>query len=107
MSFADAQGEVVGSEIRDNDYGITIAGKSDVRVEGNVITNNLFDAVVFQAGAVGAVVGNTVVKNGGGIAVHEGAHAELADNIIGTNQSGTQLAPEVQPMRQLPPLSFA
>ena len=94
VSFADAQGEVVGNEIRDNDYGITIAGKSDVRVEGNVITNNLFEAVVFQAGAVGAVVGNTVVKNGGGIAVHEGAHAEMTDNIIGTNQSGIPMAPE-------------
>ena len=82
VSFADAQGEVVGNEIRNNDYGVTVAGKSDVRIEGNVITNNLYDAVVFQAGSKGAVVGNTLVKNGGGIAVHDGAHAELTGNRI-------------------------
>jgi len=94
VSFSDAQGEVVGNEIHHNDHGITIAGKSEVRVEGNMITNNLFEAVVFQAGSKGVVVGNTIVKNGGGIIVHDGAHAELADNIIGTNQSGIPVAPE-------------
>ena len=82
VSFSDAQGEVVGNEIHDNDYGITIAGKSDVRVEGNVIANNLYDAVVFQPGSRGAVVGNTLIKNGGGISVQDGAQADLKGNTI-------------------------
>src|SRR3989441_1137967 len=58
VSFVDAQGELIGSEVRDNDYGVTIAGKSDLRVEGNVIANNLYDAVVVQAGAKGTVLRN-------------------------------------------------
>jgi parallel beta-helix repeat protein len=73
---------VVGNEIHNNDYGITIAGKSDVRVEGNVIANNLYDAVVFQPGSRGAVVGNTLIKNGGGISVQDGAQADLKGNTI-------------------------
>ena len=81
VSFSDAQGEVIGNEIRDNDYGIKIAGKSDVRIEGNVIANSLYEAVVFQAGSKGAVIGNRLVKNGGGIVVHDGAQVDLKDNI--------------------------
>lgn len=82
VSFSDAQGEVVGNEIRDNDYGVTVAGKSDIRVEGNVIMNNLYDAVVFQAGSKGAAVGNRLIKNGGAISVQEGAQADLNGNTI-------------------------
>ncbi|HEV8244009.1 MAG TPA: pectinesterase family protein [Nitrospirales bacterium] len=82
VSFADAQGEVVGNEIRDNDHGVTVTGKSDVRIEGNVIANSLYEAVVFQAGSKGAVVGNRLIKNGGGIVVHDGAHVKQADNAV-------------------------
>lgn len=82
VSFSDAQGEVVGNEIRDNDYGVTVAGKSDVRVEGNVITNNAYEAVVFQTGSKGAAVGNRLIKNGGAISVQEGAQADLNGNTI-------------------------
>jgi len=82
VSFSDAQGEVMGNEIRDNDYGVTVAGKSDVRVEGNVIANNLYDAVVFQAGSKGTAVGNRLIKNGGAISVQEGALADLNGNTI-------------------------
>ena len=80
VSFSDAQGEVIGNDIRDNDYGVTVAGKSDVRVEGNVITNSLYDAVVFQAGSKGAVVGNRFVRNGGSVSVQDGAQADLQGN---------------------------
>ncbi len=82
VSFSDAQGEVVGNEIRDNDYGIKIAGKSDVRIEGNVIASSLYEAVVFQAGSKGAAVGNRLIKNGGGILVQDGAQVKQADNIV-------------------------
>jgi len=82
VSFVDTQGELVNNEVRDNDFGVTIAGKSDVRVEGNVIANNLYDAVVIQAGAKGTVRRNKLVKNGGTIAVQNGAQVEQADNIV-------------------------
>ena len=82
VSFSDAQGEVVGNEIRDNDHGITVAGKSDVRIEGNVIANNLYEAVVFQTGSTGVVAGNRLIKNGGAISVQDGAHADLNGNTI-------------------------
>lgn len=82
VSFSDAQGEVVGNEIRDNDYGVTVAGKSDVRIEDNVIANNLYDAVVFKTGSRGVVVGNRLVKNGGTILVQDGAQADLKGNSI-------------------------
>ena len=82
VSFVDAQGELIGSEVRDNDYGVTIAGKSDVRVEGNVIANSLYDAVMVQSGARGTILRNKLVKNGGTIAVQDGAHVEQADNAV-------------------------
>jgi len=81
VSFVDAQGELIDSEVRDNDYGVTIAGKSNVRVEGNVIANNRYDAVVVQAGAEGTVLRNRLVQNGGTIAVQDGAHVEQGDNV--------------------------
>jgi parallel beta-helix repeat protein len=86
VSFADAQGELNGNDIRDNDYGVTIAGKSDVRVEGNVIANNQYEGIVIQAGAKGTIVHNTIIKSGGGIKVQDGARAELIDNIISSVQ---------------------
>jgi len=82
VSFVDAQGELIDSEVRDNDYGVTIAGQSNVRVEGNVIANNRYDAVVVQAGAKGTVLRNRLVKNGGTIAVQDGAQVEQADNVL-------------------------
>jgi len=68
--------------VRDNDYGVTIAGKSDVRVEDNVIANNLHDAVVVQGGAQGTVLRNRLIKNGGTVAIQDGAHVEQADNPV-------------------------
>jgi len=82
VSFVDSQGELIGSEVRDNDHGVTVAGKSHVRVEGNVIANNLYDAVVFLQGSKGSVVGNRLLQNGGAISVQDGAHADLKGNSI-------------------------
>jgi nitrous oxidase accessory protein NosD len=84
VSFADARGELVENEIRNNDYGVTIAGKSDVLAERNVITNNQYEGIVVQAGAKGTIVRNTILKSGQGIKVEDGAHAELVGNIIAT-----------------------
>ena len=82
VSFADAQGELLENEIRHNDYGVTIAGKSDVRVERNFITDNLYAGIVVQTGAKGTLVRNTILKSGAGIKIEDGAKAELIGNII-------------------------
>ena len=86
VSFADAQGELVENEIRNNDYGVTISGKSNVRVEGNLIANNLYEGIVVQAGAKGTILRNTILKSGSGIKVQEGAQAELVGNVIPSSQ---------------------
>ena len=86
VSFADAQGELFENEIRNNDYGVTIAGKSDVRVEGNLIENNLYEGIVVQGGAKGTILRNTILKSGRGIQVLEGAKAELVGNVIPSSQ---------------------
>jgi parallel beta-helix repeat protein len=86
VSFADARAELVQNEIRNNDYGVTIAGKSDVLAERNVITNNQYSGIVVQAGAKSTIVRNTIVKSGQAIKVEDGAHAELVGNIIPSAQ---------------------
>ena len=44
--FADSEAVLIGNVIHDNDHGVSIAGKSNVRLERNVITRSLFEAVV-------------------------------------------------------------
>ena len=68
VQFADSQALLVGNFIHDNDHGVTIAGKSDVRLERNVITRSLFEGVVVTDRARAVLVSNTIAKNGGGAA---------------------------------------
>ena len=82
VSFADAQAELLKSAIRNNDYGVTIAGKSDVRVEENFFEKNAYDAVAVEAGAKAIIIGNTIVKGTGAIRVDDKAQAEVRDNKI-------------------------
>jgi nitrous oxidase accessory protein NosD len=96
VSFADAQAELLENEIRDNDYGVTIAGKSAVRMAGNVIRQNLIAGVVIQAGARGELIRNTIVQNGSGVAILDNASADLTGNVIGANQSGIQVASDAK-----------
>ena len=46
VQFADSEAVLIGNFIHDNDHGVSIAGKSNVRLERNVITRSLFEAVV-------------------------------------------------------------
>jgi hypothetical protein len=66
VQFADSEAVLIGSFIHDNDHGVSIAGKSSVRLERNVITRSLFEAVVVSGHAHAVIVSNTLVKNGGG-----------------------------------------
>jgi hypothetical protein len=96
VSFADAEGELTESDIRNNDYGVTIAGKSSVRLTANLIQDNLVAGVVLQGGAKGELVRNTIAKNGSGVIVLDDSRAELRGNIVGANRSGIQIATNAQ-----------
>ena len=96
VSFADAEAELTGNDIRNHDYGVTIAGKSSVRLIGNLIQNNLFAGVVLQGGAKAELLRNTIVKNDAGILVLDNSMAVLTGNIVGANKSGIQIAPQAR-----------
>ncbi len=93
VQFADSQAVLVGNLIHDNDHGVTIAGKSEVRLERNLITRSLFEGVVVTDSARAALVGNTIVKNGGGVAFLGTSRSEVSGNIVGLNKIGFLVGP--------------
>lgn len=93
VQFADSQGIVIGNFIHDSDHGVNVAGKSVVRVERNVITRQLFDAVVVMDQGQGVIVNNTLVKNGGGAAFLARSHSQVSGNIVSLNTVGFTVAP--------------
>jgi hypothetical protein len=93
VQFSDSQAVLVGNVIHDNDHGVNIAGKSDVRLERNVILRSLFEAVVVNDKAKASLVGNTLVKNGGGAAFLGASQSDASGNVIGLNKVGFLVAP--------------
>lgn len=93
VQFSDSQAVLVGNVIHDNDHGVNIAGKSDVRLERNVILRSLFEAVVVNDKAKASLVGNTLVKNGGGAAFLGASQSDVSGNVIGLNKVGFLVAP--------------
>jgi hypothetical protein len=93
VQFSDSQALLVGNVIHDNDHGVNIAGKSDVRLERNVIIRSLFEAVVVNDKAKASLVGNTLVKNGGGVAFLGASQSDASGNVIGLNKVGFLVAP--------------
>ena len=83
--------------IHDNDHGVTVAGKSELRLERNVITGNLFEAVVVNDNAKAVLVSNTIAKNGGGVAFLQTAQGEASGNVIGLNKVGFAISPSSRP----------
>lgn len=96
VQFADSQAVLQGNFIHDNDHGVTIAGHSNVRLERNVITRNLFEGVVVTDDARAVLVSNTIAKNGGGVAFLGRSRSEASGNIIGLNKVGFLVAPTSQ-----------
>jgi hypothetical protein len=88
VQFADSQAVLVGNVIHDNDHGVNVAGKSNVRLERNVITRSLFEAVVVTDKAKAVLVSNTLVKNGGGAAFLGSSQSEVSGNVVGFNKVG-------------------
>ncbi len=96
VQFADSQAVLADNFIHDNDHGVTVAGKSDVRLERNVITRSLFEGVIVTDQARSVLVSNTIAKNGGGVAFLGASHSEAAGNIIGLNVAGVTIAPSAR-----------
>lgn len=92
VQFADSQAVLVGNLIHDNDHGVNVAGKSDVRLDRNLITRSLFEAVVVNDKAKASLVGNTLVKNGGGVAFLGNSQGDASGNVIGLNKVGFLVA---------------
>jgi parallel beta-helix repeat protein len=93
VQFADTQAVLIGNVIHDNDHGVNVAGKSEVRLERNVITRNLYEAVVIGDGGKAVLISNTLVKNGGGAAFLGSSHNEVSGNIVSFNTIGFVIAP--------------
>jgi hypothetical protein len=93
VQFADSEAVMIGNVIHDNDHGVSIAGKSTVRLERNVITRSLFEAVVVSGLAHAVIVSNTLVKNGGGAAFLGQSQSDVSGNVVGLNRVGFLIAP--------------
>lgn len=93
VHFSDSQALLIGNVIHDNDHGVNVTGKSSVRLERNIITRNLFEAVVVSDQAKAVLIGNTLVKNGGGAAFLGFSRNEASGNIVSFNKIGFLIAP--------------
>jgi hypothetical protein len=92
VQFADSQALLLSNFIHDNDHGVNVAGKSEVRLERNVITRSLFEAVVVNDKAKAVLISNTLVKNGGGAAFLGQSQSEVSGNVVGLNRVGFLVA---------------
>jgi len=93
VQFADSQAVLVDNRIHDNDHGVTIAGRSEIRLERNIVTRSLFEGVVVTDSASAVLRGNTLVKNGGGAAFLGASRSEVSGNIVALNKIGFLVAP--------------
>jgi len=96
VHFSDSQVLLIGNFIHDNDHGVNVTGKSSVRLERNIITGNLFEAVVIDDQARAVLLSNTLVKNGGGAAFLDLSTIEASGNILSLNKVGFLIAASTQ-----------
>ncbi len=96
VHFADSQAILIGNVIHDNDHGVNVTGRSSVRLERNIITRNLFEAVVISDQAKAVLINNTLVKNGGGAAFLGSSTIEASGNILSLNKVGFLIAASSQ-----------
>ena len=96
MAFADSQATLKANIIHDNDHGVTVGGTSSVRLERNIITRSLFEAVLVTDKGQAILVRNTLVKNGGGARFQDETSGELQGNIIVGAKVGLVLSDKTQ-----------
>jgi parallel beta-helix repeat protein len=93
VQFANSQAVLRDNVIHDNDHGVSVAGKSNIRLERNVITKSLFEAVIVNDQSRAVLVGNTLAKNGGGAAFLGTSQNEASGNIVSGNRYGFVVGP--------------
>lgn len=93
IHVTDSQVVLKGNVIHDNDHGVNVTGKSDVRLERNIILRNLFEAMVVSDQSHAVLISNTLVKNGGGAAFLGLSLNEATGNIVSHNKVGFLVAP--------------
>jgi Right handed beta helix region len=96
VQFADSDAVLIGNVIHDNDHGVSIAGKSNVRLERNLIRQSLFEAVVVSGHARAVITSNTLVKNGGGATFLGQSQSDVSGNVVALNRVGFVIAPTSQ-----------
>ncbi|HWF58775.1 MAG TPA: right-handed parallel beta-helix repeat-containing protein [Nitrospira sp.] len=96
VHLSDSQALLVGNLIHDNDHGVNVTGRSDVRLERNIITRSLFEAVVISDQAKAVLINNTLVKNGGGAAFLGLSTIEASGNVLSFNKVGFLIAASSQ-----------
>jgi hypothetical protein len=96
VQFADSEAILIGNVIHDNDHGVSIAGKSNVQLERNVIRQSLFEAVVVSGHARAVITSNTLVKNGGGATFLGQSQSDVSGNVVALNRVGFVIAPTSQ-----------
>ena len=82
IAFADSQATLIDNLIHDNDHGVSVGGTSIVRLERNVITRSLFEAVLVADQGNATLIQNTLVGNRGGVKFQDEATGRVAGNII-------------------------
>ncbi|HVG01719.1 MAG TPA: pectinesterase family protein [Nitrospira sp.] len=96
VQFANSQAVLRENFIHDNDHGVSVAGKSSIRLERNIITKSLFEAVIVNDQSRAVMVGNTLVKNGGGAAFLGASQSEASGNIVSFNRYGFVVGPSTR-----------
>jgi hypothetical protein len=96
VHVTDSQVQLVGNFIHDNDYGVNVTGKSNIRLDRNIITRSLFEAIVVNDQATADLIQNTLVKNGGGAAFLGSSTIEASGNIVSFNNVGFLIAASSQ-----------
>ncbi len=82
LAFADSHAILTDNMIHDNDHGVSVGGTSTVRMERNVVTRSLFEAVLVTDDGQATLLNNTLVNNGGGVAFQDRAAGRVEGNII-------------------------
>ena len=82
LAFADSHVTLTDNLIHDNDHGVSVGGVSTVRMERNVVTRSLFEAVFVTDSGQVTLLKNTLVANGGGVAFQDEAAGRVEGNII-------------------------
>lgn len=93
VAFADSTGTLIDNIIYRNDHGVAIGGKSDITIQRNVITRNLYEAVLLTDQSKARLIQNTLVDNGGGAAFQDETQAEVQGNIISKSTVGLLFFP--------------